>query len=313
MFTVVIPLYNKEKYIRRAVDSVLSQSYEDFELIIINDGSTDKSLEQLKDITDSRMRIINQTNGGVGAARNEGIKNSKYPWIALLDADDIWAIDHLEELKNIVKEYPSSGLISNQIRFVEENSTNILNGNLSVSNIRSIDYFKEAAKNLSIVTSSSVCINKIVFEEIGGFLDSKMGEDLEYWARIAFSYPIAISDKITSYYVRGTGGVTENQNYNSYKRLNSLAGVSPSINLIIEKSKQDPSILKQPNIVSYINSRLLGGVKVWLYHENIAAAKNLSKLALPHKDAKYLTLYFITKTPESMLKTVIKSYKLLKQ
>lgn len=312
MFTVVIPLYNKEKYIRRAVDSVLSQSYENFELIIINDGSTDKSLEQLNNITDSRVRIINQINAGVSAARNKGIENAKYKWIAFLDADDIWATDHLEVLEHIVKKHPLSGLVSNRITIVNENSTNILDRNLSSYDIKSIDYFKEAAKDLSIVTSSSVCINKIVFEEIGGFLDYKMGEDLEYWARIALNYPVAISNKITSYYVRGTGGVTENQNYNSYRKLNNLEDVSPSINLIMKKSKQDPSILKQSNIVSYINSRLLGGVKTWLYRENIAAAKNLSKLALPQKDTKYLTLYFVTKAPKEVLKTVVKFYKVLK-
>lgn len=311
MFTVVIPLYNKEKYIRRAVNSILTQSYKNFEIIIVNDGSTDESLEQIKDISDSRVRIINQTNAGVSAARNKGIENARYQWIAFLDADDIWATDHLEVLERIVRKYPLSGLISNRIMSIQEGSTDILEKNLSSYNIKSIDYFKEAAKDLSIVTSSSVCINRTVFEEIGGFLDSKMGEDLEYWARIALNYPVAVSNKITSYYVRGTDGVTENQNYNSYRSLSSLEGVSPSINLIIEKSKQDPLILKQPNIIGYINSRLLEGVKAWLYRENIAAAKNLSKLALPQKDKKFLTLYFITRAPKKVLKTVIKSYKLL--
>lgn len=312
MFTVVIPLYNKEKYIRRAVDSVLSQNYENFELIIINDGSTDKSLEQLKDITDSRMRIINQINTGVGAARNKGFENSKYQWIALLDADDMWKPNHLNELSEIIESYPLSGMVSTKV-CLKNTDSKVLSVDSSLgSNIKSIDYFYEASKDLTVIHSSSVCINKKVYNEIGGFSDYKMGEDLEYWARIGLNYPVAISTKVTSYYFRGTGGVTENQKHNSYRRLNSLEGISPSINLIIEKSKQDPLILKQPNIVCYINSRLLDGVKTWLYCENIAAAKNLSKLALPQKDTQYLTLYFVTRIPKKVLKTVIKSYKFLK-
>ena len=312
MFTVVIPLYNKEKYIRRAVDSVLSQNYENFELIIINDGSTDKSLEQLKDITDSRMRIINQINAGVGAARNKGFENSKYQWIALLDADDMWKSNHLNELSKIIESYPLSGMVSTKV-CLKNTDSKVLSVDSSLgSNIKSIDYFYEASKDLTVIHSSSVCINKKVYNEIGGFSDYKMGEDLEYWARIGLNYPVAISTKVTSYYFRGTGGVTENHNHNSYKRLNSLADVSPSINLIIEKSKKDSSILKNPNIVSYINSRLLTGTKGWLFNENIEAAKNLSKLAIPQKDYKYLTLSFIAKAPKNVIKVIIKSYKSLR-
>lgn len=310
MFSVVIPLYNKEQFIQRAVESVLSQNYTDFELIVVNDGSTDKSLEKLKDITDSRIKIINQENAGVGAARNKGIESASYDWIALLDADDMWAVNHLKELRKIIEAYPLSGMVSSQVS-LQDTNTKLKASDVSInSNIREIDYFKQASINLSIVHSSSVCINKKVFKEIGGFTSNKMGEDLEYWARIALNYPVAISDVITAYYMRGTGGVTENQDTSTYKKLDRLKDVSPSINLIIEKSKHDSSLLKQPGIISYINSRLFSGVKSWLYQGNIPAAKNLSKLALPQKDPKYIILSLVTKLPESILRALIKSYKL---
>src|SRR5574344_1434815 len=96
MISVVIPLYNKERYIERAIRSVLNQSFQDFEIIVVNDGSTDQSVTIVKDINDSRIRIINQKNGGVSSARNKGISEAKYAIVAFLDADDVWKENHLE-------------------------------------------------------------------------------------------------------------------------------------------------------------------------------------------------------------------------
>lgn len=92
-FSIVIPLYNKEKSITTTINSVLNQTCGDFELIIVNDGSTDTSLEIVQSIKDERIRIINQKNGGVSSARNQGIIEAKFDWIAFLDADDLWEKD----------------------------------------------------------------------------------------------------------------------------------------------------------------------------------------------------------------------------
>lgn len=88
MISVIIPLYNKESIIEKSLRSVLSQDYDDFEVVIVNDGSTDRSAEIVKDINDSRIRLINQENGGPSKARNTGVNNSKGEWIVFLDADD---------------------------------------------------------------------------------------------------------------------------------------------------------------------------------------------------------------------------------
>jgi len=308
MFTVVIPLYNKENYIRRAVDSVLSQNLEDFELIIINDGSTDASLSKLNDINDDRLKVSTQPNKGVGEARNNGISKARFNWVALLDADDFWHTSHLSELKSIIEKFPDSGLVStrNKIIHTESDITNV--HEREKYSIVSIDYFNEASKDLTIVHSSAVCIKKSVFDTIGGFKDMKMGEDLEYWARIALRYPVAVSNKTTSYYCRGVGGVSESTTYNKYVQPKRLCDVSPSINLLVQESENDPSILKSRSVRKYINSRLASGAKSWVLNDNIIAAKNLCNLALPQLTVKYGILYSIKRSPTSFLKLAKRVY-----
>ena len=134
-----------------------------------------------------------------------GMSNANYNWIALLDGDDIWEPDHLSELKKIIDSFPLSGLVSTQhLRFGHREEI-MSNFNKQKSKIRSINYFSEAAKKPTIISSSAVCINKKVFNDIGGFSDKRIGEDLEYWVKIALDYPIAISEKVTSYYRKNTG------------------------------------------------------------------------------------------------------------
>lgn len=309
MFTIVIPLYNKEKYIRRAVDSVLLQVFEEFEIIIVDDGSTDNSISKIADISDGRLKVISQANKGVGAARNTGISNANFSWIALLDADDVWTINHLNELKSIIEYFPSSGMVATQIISVDINSKTHSRSMDSEDTIRSIDYFFEASKNSSIVSSSSVAIRKDVFKIVGGFSDYKTGEDLEYWAKIALDYPVAISEKVTSYYYRGTGGTTDSHVFKTTKKNKSLGDTSAAIKLLVDRAQSDPSILKNPNIKSYINNKLLSVVKSWLYHGNIPIAKNRAKFALPQYSTTFFTLSFIAVTPKFILKRATNTYK----
>lgn len=107
-YSVVIPLYNKEKHIQRAIKSVLSQTYQNFELIVVDDGSTDGSFEAASAIQDPRIRIIRQENRGVSAARNRGIMESESEWVAFLDADDEWLPSFLEVINRLIKTYNNS-------------------------------------------------------------------------------------------------------------------------------------------------------------------------------------------------------------
>ncbi|MCH7785011.1 MAG: glycosyltransferase family 2 protein, partial [Bacteroidetes bacterium] len=110
MISVIIPLYNKDKFITKTIQSVLNQTFTDFELLIVNDGSTDNSLKIAQSFNDKRLKLISIENSGVSLARNTGIKAAKHNWIALLDADDWWAPTFLEEFIEAFKLFPNYNL-----------------------------------------------------------------------------------------------------------------------------------------------------------------------------------------------------------
>ena len=111
MISVIIPLYNKEKIIERTIQSVLSQDYDDFELIVVNDGSTDNSAEIVRKVQDSRLRLLHQENGGPSKARNTGAKHAQGEWIVFLDADDELLPDALNTFVSIIRKHPDYDII----------------------------------------------------------------------------------------------------------------------------------------------------------------------------------------------------------
>ncbi len=203
MISVIIPLYNKAGYIKKAIQSVLGQSYPDLELIIINDGSTDRSLEEALTFNDERIRIINQDNAGVSAARNNGVKAARNEYIAFLDADDWWDPDYLEEMRGLISKYPDAGLWAAKyykVKYGKRIEANI--GLHEGFTDGYINYFKVYAETMWMpLTSSSFIIFKPIFEELGGYNENlKFGEDFALWARVALKHSIAYLNKTLVYY-----------------------------------------------------------------------------------------------------------------
>lgn len=130
MISVIIPLYNKEQIIEKSLKSVLSQDYDDFEVVIVNDGSTDRSAEIVKRIDDSRIRLIEQENGGPSKARNTGVKNAKGDWIVFLDADDELLPGTLFSFAGEAKKHPEVGFFAAPTFIQTEN------GRKQTSNVR---------------------------------------------------------------------------------------------------------------------------------------------------------------------------------
>lgn len=205
MYSIIIPLYNKADYIEKAINSVHSQTFKDFELIIINDGSTDKSFEILNkiDFKSIDYRIINQDNVGVSTTRNKGVKLAKYTYIAFLDADDWWEPTFLEEMRNLIFEFPEAGIYGSGYF--------IVNNNIKVKDTIGVDKnFSCGIINYCAVYAKTLCmplwtgasvIKKDLFEQENGFKPKlKMGEDFDLWIRIALKYPVALINKPLSNY-----------------------------------------------------------------------------------------------------------------
>ena len=112
---MIIPLYNKERWVKHALDSVLEQTYENLEILVVNDGSTDRSVEAVQGIKDERIRLIEKPNGGVSSARNRGIEEAKGEYIAFLDADDVWYPQHIEVLTEGFVRYPEAAILANRL------------------------------------------------------------------------------------------------------------------------------------------------------------------------------------------------------
>jgi len=199
-FSIIIPLYNKEDSIRNTIESVLSQSYQNFELIIVNDGSKDNSLKVVQSITDPRITLINKTNEGVSSARNVGIKTAKSEYISFLDADDMWDFNYLYVMKKLIEDYPDASFYACQ--FFSKNGSDIKISNQIHDQRGYIDNYFEAQIKAPVVCSSNVIIKKECFEQIGYF-NSKLsrGEDLEMWVRLARNYKLAFEPIPLSYYI----------------------------------------------------------------------------------------------------------------
>ena len=198
MFSVIIPLYNKEASIKNTIHSVLNQKFKKFELIIVNDGSTDSSFEVVKKINDDRIRLIDQTNQGVSSARNRGIEEAQFNWVAFLDADDLWLDNHLEVVADMIEKYPYENFFSTSFKYSDNREVfryTRMSGTFKVHN-----YFKEARKETLVWTGTAV-INKKCFNTVGLYnTNLKVGEDTDLWIRLARKYDLIKSSTVTAVY-----------------------------------------------------------------------------------------------------------------
>lgn len=205
--SVAMPLYNKAAYVVEAVASALSQSFGDFELIVIDDGSTDDGPQRLRQFKDGRILLETQDNAGVAETRNRAMRKARSGLVAFLDADDVWAPDHLRHLVELSRRYPQAAMFGNQfIEFDRKITTTAAN---LVEYKLLDDYFATCAFGSQPFFTSSCMVRRETALAHDGFpVGHSRGEDLALWARLAAAAPVAVSNYMGCYYRRGGSELT---------------------------------------------------------------------------------------------------------
>lgn len=234
-----MPVYNVEKYVIASIHSVLRQSFTSFELIIINDGSTDNSLAICQSFKDSRIRIVSQKNRGLAGARNTGIRESNGEYVAFIDSDDLWHknklqkhIDHLDCNPKVGVSYSSSALIDENNRAIGIYQRPKLN-NIRFKNIicrNPIGNGSAPVIRRSILDETSYWVFRNGTKERGYFDETfRQSEDIEYWLRIALKTNTlfeGLEEELTFYRVNSSGLSSNiNRQYLSWERAISKAAL----------------------------------------------------------------------------------------
>lgn len=196
MISVVIPLYNKATSISSTLECVLNQNFTDWEVVVVDDGSTDDSANIVGSMDDSRIRLIRQPNAGVSAARNRGAIEAEGEFIAFLDADDEWDKYYLATQYELTQKYPDCDVfaMNYEIQDINGKKTSTIINKLPFNDVDGVlsNYFEVASCSHPPLWTSAVMVRKSAFQNIEGFpVGIKSGEDLLTWARLACRYKIA--------------------------------------------------------------------------------------------------------------------------
>lgn len=312
-FSVIIPLYNKAPYIRKALESVFAQTYTDYELIVVDDGSTDDSAriaeEYILEVkgaensgaetTASRLsplafRLIRQANSGVSAARNNGVAQASGDYITFLDADDWWEPTYLERMAQLIEDYPEAGLYACNYVYYKPGKTHVaLNIPTGYINYPKA-YYESGAMP---VTSITAIMPRTVFDDMEGFpLGIKLGEDFLLWAKTAMHYPVAFLNEPLAYYnndVPVALRATRNLHHPNNHMLFRMDGIASSLSPLASNLKSDWQALLD-------KLRVNGLLEYWMskeYHD--IAAQELAKVDWSKQPDSVKRMY---KTPIWILK-----------
>lgn len=228
-FSIIIPVYNKADTIAKSIDSVIAQDYKDFEIVVVNDGSTDNIRDVLSYYPN--IKVINQPNGGVSVARNTGISHSVGDYICFLDADDLYMPEHLSTLDFLITKYPKCSYFctSHLIKCGhKEIDTSSKLSDIKEDEIVSKNLFELLNKYTnSIIHTNSICIKRKLFYEENIFFaeGEKLGEDIDVWYRVALHNEITISKKVTTIYQQDFSTAT-------------LGGFNPNGWIFIRRNKE---------------------------------------------------------------------------
>jgi glycosyltransferase involved in cell wall biosynthesis len=192
-YSVVIPTYNRAGFLKKAMDSVLGQSFGDFELIIVDDGSGDSTSALIEKCEDNRVRYFYQQNRGPASARNAGLKKERGEYIAFLDSDDWWLQNKLERSRGAIERYPEYSVFHTQEKWFRNGR--VLNQ--KKIHAKPSGYIFEECLRLCCVSMSTAVLKREVFETVGFFdEDLPVCEDYDFWLRVSVKYPVCLIDEV---------------------------------------------------------------------------------------------------------------------
>ena len=291
IFSVIIPLYNKAPYIEKALRSVMSQTFTDYEIIVVDDGSMDDSAaiaEKVLKESSAPHNLIRQKNAGVSMARNNGVACSRGDYLCFLDADDWWAPTFLEEMSRLIDEFPDAGIYGTNYTIVNETKHKTRVAPIGIKRGFEkgyINYCQVYAKTLAMpLTSISVALPQDVFKDTGGFPEGiKLGEDFLLWIRIALKHKVAFLNKPLAFYNqdsnpvwRGTGHMTDPK-YHMLWNLQDL-------------EYEEKNNLDYKELIDNLRTYSLLPYYLSKYYRD-AARKELSKVAWDKQPAKVKRMY----------------------
>ncbi|QDL09642.1 glycosyltransferase family 2 protein [Brasilonema octagenarum UFV-E1] len=259
--SVVIPAYNAMTYLPETMESVQRQTFSDFEVLIINDGSADNIVEWVSQLVDPRVKLICQTNQGVPLARNKGIANAQGEYIAFLDADDLWEPTMLEKQVGCLENNPTVGLVHTWMAVIDAQSQPT--GRVMISNAEG-DVWKQLVVQ-NTVPSSSVMVRRGCFDTVGGFDPNLRNiDDWDMWIRIAARYPFAVIKEPLMHYRMHLNNMTKNWQV-----------VEEAFEMIIEKAFRSA-----PPELLYLKSRSYGHANMFLAWKAVQSGNRNYKKAI---------------------------------
>ena len=297
-FSVIIPLYNKASYVDKAIGSVLSQTYADYELVIMDDGSSDSSFEVAAKAIEGKENcyIYQQQNAGVSMARNNAVAKSHGDYLCFLDADDWWVPSYLEEMDGFISRFPDAGIYGTNYTIVNETKHKTRVAPIGVEpgfKDGYINYCKVYAKTLAMpLWTGAVAIPRAIFNEMQGFPRGiKLGEDFMLWIRIALKYKVAFLNKPLAYYNQDSNPV--------WRGVGHL--VAPESHMLWNLQSIEAEETSNPDYKLLIdNLRTYGLLPFYLSRQyRIAARQELAKVEWTRQTDKLRNLY---KTPVFLLK-----------
>lgn len=252
-FSIIIPLFNKEKYVENAIKSISTQSFLDYEIIIVDDGSTDNSRTLVTKFLSDKIRIIDHIkNKGLSAARNTGIQKSNADYIVFLDADDTWKPTFLETIHRLITNFPEARIFGTNYEEVYNNKTFLPhNGSDSLAkNFEGyINFFKINIKQ-GIYNHGSVCIHKEVYEKVGNYnTEIKFSNDIDFNIRANYHFKLAYSNTIQMSYLMEV----ENQ----ITRKPILHKKIPNYDKYEDWAKTNPDLKKHLDFFRYVLAKKL--------------------------------------------------------